>query len=109
MGGGGEGWGMCDFTMMDAGPYHLLWQELLSCKILAACIVLPGENIENILQGIFTPVGLQILHFIWPKTIHLCAPNLSLSYGYTYICTLPKYIIHVLCLTSYVLCFMSYV
>jgi hypothetical protein len=51
-GGGGEGWGMCDFTMMDAGPYLLLWQELISCKLLeipAVSKVLPEENIENIL------------------------------------------------------------
>jgi hypothetical protein len=47
---GGGCWAMCDFTMMDAGQYLLLWQELLSRKLLAipvpaACIVLPGEKI----------------------------------------------------------------
>jgi hypothetical protein len=44
---------MYDFTIMDAGPFRLLWQELLSCKLLAipvpaASIVLPGENIETL-------------------------------------------------------------
>jgi hypothetical protein len=44
-----------------------------SCPPLVAYLprlsVLPGEKIKNILQDIFLPVGIQIVHLIWPKTI----------------------------------------
>ncbi len=37
---------------------------------------------EKILHDIFRPVGIQILHLMWPKTIYLCVPHLSYNYGF---------------------------
>ncbi len=64
-------------------------------QVLRKLFLVPTPSCPPLI-AYFRPVGNQILHLMWPKTIYLCVPHLSYSYGF----------ISVLCRNNL---FMSYV